>query len=135
MLLVLALDGTGYLLAVTSINVQRTALITGLEDIFVAVALLTISVGLILPGMIGHAVGEVAHAADRLAKGTVADLSRAMQALQSGNLEEAEARIDISPIIVHSHDEVGTMATSFNIMQAEIGKAAASLYGAREGLD
>ena len=55
-----------------------------LEDIFVAVAILTISVGLILPGMIAHAAVKVSRAADRLAKGTLADFSRAMVALQRG---------------------------------------------------
>ena len=64
MLLVLTLDGVGYLMAFNSISEQQGARIAGLEDIFVAVALLTITVGLVLPGMIAHAVGEVAHAAD-----------------------------------------------------------------------
>ena len=58
-----------------------------LEDIFVVVALLTISVGLVLPGIISHTVGEVSRAADRLATGTLADFSKAMQALATGDLD------------------------------------------------
>ena len=50
MLLVLAFDGAGYLLAVTSLPDQSSALVSVLEDIFVAVAILSISVGLVLPG-------------------------------------------------------------------------------------
>src|SRR6266568_561173 len=134
MLLVLILDGTGYLIAVSRISEQQAPLITALEDIFVAVALLTISVGLVLPGMIAHASEEVARAADRLVRGTLSDFSRAMQALEAGNLDEAHARIDISPVIVHTRDEIGTMAASFNTMQEQVAQAAGALDGAREGL-
>ena len=134
MLLVLTLDGAGYLLAVSSVGSEQVARITALEDIFVAVALLTITVGLVLPGMIAHAVGEVARAAERLARGTLADFSAAMQALEVGTLEAAHARIDITPVIVHTRDEIGAMATSFNLMQEQVSRAAVALDGAREGL-
>src|SRR2546423_1866475 len=85
MLLVLALDGTGYLLAINSIGERQTAPIPCLQAIFVAVAVLTITAGLVLPGMIGHAVGEVAQAANRLATGALADLSDATPALKPRN--------------------------------------------------
>jgi len=134
MLLVLTLDGAGYLLAVSSLGGRQTARIAGLEDIFVAVALLTLSVGLILPGMIAHATGEVARAAERLTRGTLADLLHAMQALETGDLDAAHARVDIVPVVVHTRDEVGAMAASFNLMQAEAAQAAMALDGAREGL-
>lgn len=134
MLLVLTLDGVGYLQAVSSIGSQEIARVTVLEDIFVAVALLTISVGLILPGMIAHAVGEVARAAERISQGTLTDFLHAMRALEAGNLDEAHARIDITPVSVHSSDEVGAMAASFNVMQEQVARAAVALDGAREGL-
>lgn len=134
MLLVLTLDGGGYLLAVNTVSRKLKPDIAALEDIFVAVALLTLSVGLILPGIIAHAAGEVARAADRLATGTLADLSRAMQALQEGNLEAAQARVDLVPLAVHTKDELGAMAASFTTMQAEVAQAAAALDGARAGL-
>src|SRR5712691_9733920 len=134
MLLVLTLDGTGYLLAFSRIGGQQGASIAGLEDIFVAVALLTICVGLVLPGMIAHGVGEVARAAERLARGTLTDFSHAMQALEAGNLDEAYAQVDVSSVIVHTRDEVGTMAASFNTMQEQVARAAGALDGAREGL-
>ena len=51
-----------------------------LEDIFVAVAIVTITVGLVLPGMIAHSVTEVAAAAEQLTEGTLADLTEAMDA-------------------------------------------------------
>jgi diguanylate cyclase (GGDEF)-like protein len=134
MLLVLILDGAGYLLAIGSMDNKQLALITGLEDIFVTVALLTISVGLILPGVIAHAVGEVTRAADRIARGTLADFLDAMRALEAGNIEKAYVHIDISPVVVHSQDEIGMMADSFNTMQEQIARAAIALDGAREGL-
>ena len=134
MLLVLLLDGAGYYLAVNNLPRSNSALLTGLEDIFVAVAMLTVVVGLILPGMIAHSAVEVASAAKRLAQGTVADFSRAMLALGSGRLADAYARVDRQSVQINSHDELGEMAASFNELQAGIANAAAGLDGAREGL-
>ena len=105
-----------------------------LEDIFVVVALLTITVGLILPGMIAHSAVEVSTAAEKLVKGTLADFTRAMQALAAGNLDAAKAHFELVPLSVHSRDEVGDMAGNFNRLQEEIGRAAAGLEGARIGL-
>ena len=134
MLLVLTLDGAGYLMAVRSVHGEHAALVAALEDIFVAVAVLTITVGLVLPGMIAHSAVEVSAAADRLATGTLADFSRAMVALSAGDLDAAHARVDVVPVVVNSRDEVGDMAASFNTLQAEVARAAFALGGAREGL-
>jgi PAS domain S-box-containing protein len=133
MLLVLALDGAGYLMAIRHIPGDGP-LITLLSDIFVAVALLTISVGLVLPGMIAHASGQVAAAAERLAAGTMADLTRAMQALARGDLRDAHATATVEPVVVYTRDEIGSMASSFNRMQHEAARVARALDGAREGL-
>jgi signal transduction histidine kinase/amino acid transporter/ActR/RegA family two-component response regulator len=133
MLLVMVLDGAGYLLAVSHVHADP-ALVTLLEDIFVAVALLTISVGLVLPGMIAHATMQVSTAAERLAKGTLAELTRAMQALAAGDLDGAHAHAEVVPVVVTSRDEVGRMAESFNDMQEEVARAAVALDGARDGL-
>ena len=134
MLLVLALDAAGYLIAVQHVPTENLALVAALEDIFVVVALLTISVGLILPGMIAHAAVEVSKAADKLVQVTLADFTRAMRALAAGDIEAAKARFDLVPVIVHSRDEVGDMAQNFNRLQEEIGRAASGLEGARGGL-
>jgi len=134
MLLVLFLDGAGYLLAIDHVSKHQIALIAGLQDIFVVVALLTITVGLVLPGMISQAAQEIAGASRRLAKGTLADFSRAMTALGEGDLDTAHARVDVVPVKVHSADEMAQMADDFNQMQAQIATAAIGLDGAREGL-
>ena len=134
MLAVLVLDGAGYLLAVAKVPAGNPTLVTTLEDIFVAVGLLTITVGLVLPGVIGHAVGEVSKAAERLATGALADLNRGIHALGAGDLEHAHARIEIEPVAVRTNDEIGGMADRFNLMQHEIARASVSLDGAREGL-
>ncbi len=137
MLLVLMLDGAGYYMAVHSVEVVtggQSVLVSALEDIFVAVAILTITVGLVLPGMIAHSAVEVANAADRLATGTLADFSRAMRALANGDLDGAFARVDLVPVVATSRDEVGAMARSFNTLQEEVARAATGLAGAREGL-
>jgi diguanylate cyclase (GGDEF)-like protein len=91
-------------------------------------------VGLVLPGTIAHVATEVADAADRLATGTLADLTRAMQRLAAGDLAAARARVDIRHVIVHSGDELGQLAHSFNIMQDEVARTATALGGAREEL-
>ena len=134
MLLVLAFDATGYLVAVGHVPSQETALNAILADIFVTVALLTIGVGLILPGMIANAAVQVSAAADHLVHGTLADFTRAMHALAAGDLNAAKAHFDFTPVAVRSRDEIGAMAQSFNKLQEEIGHAAVGLEGARMGL-
>ena len=134
MLFVLVLDAAGYLIAVTHVAGKEPGLIVALEDIFVVVALLTISVGLILPGTIAQSAIEVSKAAEHLVKGTLADFTRAMRALAAGDLEAAKADFAFAPVIVHSRDEIGDMALSFNRLQEEIGRAAGGLAGARAGL-
>lgn len=134
MLLVLLLDSIGYLVAVGYVDQGHPALVAALEDIFVAVALITVSVGLVLPGMISHTAREVADAADRLATGTLADLTRAMEGLAAGDLNAVRARIDSRHVVVHSSDELGALAVSFNTMQDEVARTAIALGGAREEL-
>ena len=135
MLAVLVLDGAGYLLAVSQLPIgANRALVVMLEDIFVAVAMLTITVGLVLPGMIAHSAVAVSQAAKRLSHGTAADFTRAMVALGRGELDAAYARVDIVPVKVYSQDELAEMADNFNMLQDEIAEAARGLDGAREGL-
>ena len=134
MIAVLVLDGSGYLIAVKSVRPGDAGMTSVLQDIFVAVALVTITVGLVLPGMIAHAATQVADAADRLATGTLADLTRAMGALAAGDLAAARARVETTHVDVHSTDEVGAMAASFNTILDEAARAAVSLDGAREAL-
>ncbi len=134
MLMVLAFDGAGYLLAVTSLPDQSSALVSVLEDIFVAVAILSISVGLVLPGILAHAMVQVSDAATGMARGAMASFSNALLALGRGDLDAAHARVDVVPVTVHSGDEVGEMARSVNVLQREIAGAAASLDQAREEL-
>jgi len=133
-LFVLALGAVGYLVAVSHIPQKELGLIVALKDIFVVVALLTISVGLILPGTIAQSAVEVSRAAEHLVKGTLAEFTRAMRALGAGDLEAAKAHFAFAPVVVHSRDEIGDMAANFNKLQAEIGEAAGGLEGARAGL-
>jgi signal transduction histidine kinase/DNA-binding response OmpR family regulator len=134
MLFVLVLDAVGYLIAVSHVSGNEPDLIAALEDIFVVVALLTISVGLILPGTIAQSAVEVSKAAEHLVKGTLADFTRAMRALAGGDLEAAKAHFAFAPVVVNSRDEIGDMALNFNRLQEEIGRAAEGLEGARKGL-
>jgi diguanylate cyclase (GGDEF)-like protein len=108
--------------------------VVALEDIFVAVAMLSVSVGIVLPGMIAHSADQVSTAAKRLASGTVRDLTTAMDALGEGNLEAAPASVDIVPVVVTSRDELGAMADSFNMLQQGVKQVAVGLNRARQGL-
>ncbi len=134
MLLVLALDAVGYIIAVSRMPHDNGALIVALEDIFVAVAILTITVGIVLPGMIAHSADQISAVAKRLASGTLREFSNAMASLGRGDLEGARATLDIVPVAVRSRDELGTMAESFNLLQEEVKTAASGLDRAREGL-
>ena len=133
MVLVLILDGIAYLVAVTTISAtHHPELVSMLADIFTAVALLTISVGLVLPGMITYSATEVSKAAKRLTSGTLRQFSQAMAALGRGDLEAAHASVNIVPVKANSRDELGEMAESFNVLQDEVRKAAISLGEARD---
>ena len=135
MLLVLTLDAAGYLLAIDWIPAgSAPGLIAALEDIFVAVAILTITVGIVLPGMIAHSATEISVAARHLASGVLHGLSNAMDSLARGDLAGAHLKTDLVPLPVRSRDELGVMAESFNTMQQEVEKAAIGLDGARDGL-
>ncbi|GAC1581010.1 MAG: hypothetical protein NVS3B24_16930 [Candidatus Dormibacteria bacterium] len=135
MLAVLVLDGAGYLLAVTNLGRSgQETLVTACEDIFVAVALLTIAVGLILPGAIAHATSQVAAAADHLAEGPLADLTRAMERLGMGELDQPLADPSFDPVVVRTRDELSGMAASFNTMQSEVIRSVRALEGTRQQL-
>ena len=134
MLAVMVLDGAGYALAVSSVPPGDSALVAVLEDIFVVVAILTVGVGLVLPGMIAHSLILVTRAATTLSQGTLADLTKAMGALDRGDLDAARAQPVTTLVTVTSRDEVGAMAAAFNTMQEEVARAATSLDGARRQL-
>lgn len=135
-LIVLLVDSLGYLIAVLYIGKLATnvPMVTLLEDIFVLVALLSISIGVIVPGMIVAVTENISQAASRLAKETLADFSNAMIALGQGDLEHATVSINVDPIPVHSHDEMGVMAESFNYLRTEMLRSVEGLKGAREKL-
>jgi diguanylate cyclase (GGDEF)-like protein len=134
MLLVLVFDGAGYLLAVSSLPNQSSALVSVLEDIFVAVAILSISVGLVLPGIIAHAMVQMSQAANNMAGGAIKSFSNAMLALGRGDLDAAYAHVRVNPVRVRGKDEVSEMATSINTLQEAVARAAESLDHAREEL-
>ncbi len=134
MIAVVALDGIGYLIAIDHVPAGDGVLVAILKDVFVGVALLTINVGLVIPGIVSAGVGAVAAGARRLAEGPLTELTAAMQALARGDLEGARASAEIVPVAVRTSDELGQMAISFNRMQREVGRAARALDVAREEL-
>ncbi len=101
MVAVLVFDGGGYFLAIQSMPKGELARTAALQDIFVVVALLTIGVGLVLPGMI-------AHSARRDLTATNARLQRETEALALQISERAlvEERL----LHVAFHDELTGLA-------------------------
>jgi|GEM_PF-2267413 len=97
MLGVLLLLSVGYLLAVTNVDQTHLSLIAALTDIFVLAALLTMAAGLVLPGVISQAVGQMTRAAQRLAVGET----------------QVEAMLP-----KRSRDEVGQLGDAFRVMIA-----------------
>jgi diguanylate cyclase (GGDEF)-like protein len=98
---VLLFDGAGYVIAVHAIPAADLPTMALLKDTFVVVALLTIGVGLVLPGMIGtHATRELAVSNATLLRGT--------QALEQEICERelAEQRL----LHLASHDELTGLA-------------------------
>jgi diguanylate cyclase (GGDEF)-like protein len=91
-------------------------------------------VGLLLPALIRRANRGVSDAVRGLAEGTVRDLTAALQALSTGDLESAHVGVEARPLLLRSGDEVGAIAASLQLMQEEVARAAAALDGAREGL-
>lgn len=134
MITVLILDSIGYLVAVGSIKDTNSELIYIIEDIFVMVAFLTLSIGLAIPGMVVHAAEEVSNATKRLIKTNLESLSDAMRSLGEGNLKKPLEIKEITPLTVSSRDEIGEMAENFNHMQIEINKISISFNEVRERL-
>jgi signal transduction histidine kinase/amino acid transporter len=124
---VLVILGSGYLIAVGHLTDTSPEVATGLRDLFVAAGLLTLSVGLVLPGTLSAAADQVTDAARHLARGTMATLTAAMEAMAGDDLDEAHALVTIRKVEVHTADEFGEMASSFNEVQDEAVRAALAL--------
>lgn len=124
---VLVLDAIGYVIAVHSINSSQTETISILEDIFILVALLTLTLGLIIPGRVVHAAEEINEATKRIVHTHLKELSAAMKALGSGQINPVTVQSEIIPISILTHDEFGEMAVNFNHMQDEIRKTGLSM--------
>jgi signal transduction histidine kinase/CheY-like chemotaxis protein/L-asparagine transporter-like permease len=133
MLFVLVLDGAGYMLAVSQLPV-RTAMSSALADIFVAVALLTMVVGVVLPGTISQTAKNVGLAAEQLAKTTLLDLARGIRLLGEGDLGPAHVRVEATPLTIHSQDELGHISESFNTIRTYALIAVVGLENARHRL-
>lgn len=135
MILVLILDGIGYIFAVRHLaGGEDSALVVALEDIFVVVALLTISVGIIVPSIVVETATEISNAAQKISKDVVKEFSNALRALGKGNLEGAKLSVQPIPVSVRSKDELGEMAKSFNDLQTELFLAVDGLNETREEL-
>lgn len=131
---VLLLDSIGYIVAVNHINPSQTEYISILEDIFILVTLLTLTLGLTIPEMVGHAAAEINEAAKRIVNSNLSELSIAMEALGSGKMSKLEIKSEVIPIHIRSLDELGQMAVNFNHMQDEIKKTALSMNDVQDRL-
>jgi len=134
LLIVLVLDAAGYIVALSRFGAEDSARAAELTDIFVAVALLSLGVSVVLPGRIAYATEMVGEAARKLAFNTLRDFSAALDSLGKGDLEGARMRAQVTPLPEVFSNELGELARSFNIMQAQVLQAAHGLENARAGL-
>ena len=117
MILVLALDTFGYGFFVHNVHAMVDRVIV--LDIFVTVALLTISVGLVLPGMIAHTALQVSQAAAQLREGPFTYIRDSIAALATGDFRVPVASAPVSMVAIHTRDEFAQMAEAFNHMQQD----------------
>jgi signal transduction histidine kinase/DNA-binding response OmpR family regulator/L-asparagine transporter-like permease len=134
LLIVVTLDGAGYIVALSRFGHEDAARAAELTDIFVAVALLSLAVSVVLPGRIAFATEMVGEAARKLAFSTLRDFSAALDSLGRGDLEGALMRAQVTPLPEVFDNELGELARNFNIMQAQVLHAAHGLENARRGL-
>ena len=127
LLTVLVLDTVGYLIAVNNVPRFDAPLVAGLKDIFVTVGLLTIAVGLVLPGLIANTTEQVVATADYLSDRVLAEMTDAIEAFSAGELERADFSFDVHPLSVRTQDEFSTLAESFNAMQDRIVRVSRAL--------
>ena len=123
MLLVMALDGAGYLLAVSHVRAGDAALIALLEDIFVAVAILTITVGLVLPGHdrpLGRARSRDAAEPPRDAARWPTSRERCRRSAAATSRPHTAASTSSPVDGAHRATRSARMADCFNLMQDEI---------------
>jgi len=98
---VLLFDGAGYLIAIQYMPRSDAALVAAMQDSFVMVAILTLGVGLVLPGMISEA-------ATRGVATVNANLKRGTEALR---LEISERKLAQERLLhLASHDELTGLA-------------------------
>jgi signal transduction histidine kinase/DNA-binding response OmpR family regulator len=134
LLIVVILDGAGYIVALQHFGHEDAARSAALTDIFVAVALLSLAVSVVLPGRIAFATEMVGEAARKLAFSTLRDFSAALDSLGRGDLQGALMRAQVTPLPEIFDNELGELARNFNIMQAQVLHAAHGLENARRGL-
>jgi diguanylate cyclase (GGDEF)-like protein len=101
MVVVLTLDGAGYLMAIQATNAVNAQIIAGLQDIFVIVAMLTIGAGLVLPNVIADAATrELGHSNASLRRGT-----------EALHIEISERKLAQERLLyAASHDELTALA-------------------------
>jgi diguanylate cyclase (GGDEF)-like protein len=134
MLLILALNGAGFLIVHEVLASADHDLASLVGDIFTAIALLTVLVGLILPAMVVHALTQAAEAAEQLAHGAVAGLRDGIDALGRGELEQRPLKLGLERLETPFSDEIGRIAASINTLQEDVEQAARGLDSARENL-
>jgi len=126
-LTLLVVLGTGYTIAFHHLGTTSPSVTTVLLDLFVAAGLLALAVGLVLPGALANAAEQVTEAARFLARGTLATLTSAMEAMAGDDLEQAHAIVTTRPVVVRTSDEFSEMAAGFNEVQEEAVRAALAL--------
>jgi signal transduction histidine kinase/amino acid transporter len=131
MLLILALDAVGYLVTAKFVGSGNDARLAVLKDIFVIIGLLTLSFGLILPGIIAHSISRLEDDALDLAQGTLAHLTAASKAMAGDDVDGMGGPTTSTPLTARLDGE-SIMAANFTMMRnamAQAGRAVDDAVG------
>lgn len=133
--IIVGLNSTGYLLLLLKFPQTTGETIVILQDIFITVILLTLTLGLWITDSVAHVAVEISKASNHLAKVTMPELVIGMKALGSGILD----KINFNPpkkIIVETHrkDELGIMIRNFSALEEQIGNIFINMENTREQL-
>ena len=119
MLFLLAINATGFSMALVALSSVQTTLIVLLILVFLASVLPLAVIGWLFFRMIDSAK-EVSRAAESLAGGSLADMDAALHAWGSGDIEHELHRQPSATITVRSHGEIAGLIENFNKLQQRV---------------
>jgi len=133
MLFLLAINGTGFSVALATLSSTQTTLIVLLILVFLASALPLAVIGWLFFRMIDSAK-VISHATESLVNGPLANMEAALHAWSVGDIGHALQRQAQAVITVRSHGEIAGLIENFNILQQTVERTFPTVGAVHEGL-